>query len=46
MNETEQRRTIEESVILASLRSLPQEARQMFHALGISAEDADLSLEA
>lgn len=41
-----QKRSIEESVILASLQGLPADARQLFYCLGLAAEDSVLSLAA
>eukprot|EP01052_Picozoa_sp_SAG31_P052803 SAG31_NODE_13211_length_885_cov_1.575064_1_plen_200_part_01 len=44
MRESEQE--LRESVIMASLKSIPEDARQLFYSLGLSAEDAALLLEA
>ena len=37
--------SIEETVILASLKNLPTDAQLMFYSLGLCAEDATLPLE-
>lgn len=45
MNESDEQRTIEESVILASLKNMSEDAKTMFYSLGLCAEDAVLPLE-
>jgi hypothetical protein len=46
MHESTHRRSIEESVILASLKGLPEDARRLFYCIGLAPEDSILSLDA